>query len=142
MSTAMSTVSFSGRMLTELDHARLSRLIHEHVNDADTRDEFEALMDDADVVAAADIPADVVTMRSRVQVADPDTGETMDWTLCYPQDADAAQGKVSILSPAGASLLGLKVGEQASWLRRDGSQARLRIAAILYQPEASGDYGV
>jgi len=138
----MSTPIFSGRILTELDHARLSRLIHEYVSDADARDEFEALMDDADVVAAAEISADVVTMRSRVQVVDPDSGESMDWTLCYPQDADAAQGKVSILSPAGASLLGLKVGDQASWLRRDGSQAYLRIAAILYQPEASGDYGM
>jgi len=137
----MATPVFSGRILTELDHVRLSRLIHEYVNDADTRDEFEALMDDADVVAAADIPADVVTMRSRVQVRDPDTRETMDWTLCYPQDADAAQGKVSILSPAGASLLGLKVGDEASWRRRDGSQAHLQIAAMLYQPEASGDYG-
>jgi len=138
----MSTPVFSGRILTELDHARLSRLIHDYVSDADTRVEFEALMDDADVVAADEIPADVVTMRSRVQVLDPDSGEAMDWTLCYPQDADAAQGKVSILSPAGASLLGLKVGEQASWLRRDGSEAHLKIAAILYQPEASGDYGV
>jgi len=138
----MSTAPFSGRILTELDHARLHRLIHEHVSDTDTRDEFEALMDDADIVAATDIPADVVTMRARVQVTDPDTNETMDWTLCYPQDADAARGKVSILSPAGASLLGLKVGDQAAWLRRDGSQARLRIVAMLYQPEASGDYGV
>jgi len=138
----MSTANFSGRVLTELDHARLSRLLHEHVHDLDTRDDFDALMDDADVVAASEIAADVVTMRSRVQVADPDTGETLDWTLCYPPDADAAQGKVSILSPAGASLLGLRAGDEASWLRRDGSRARLRIVALLYQPEASGDYGV
>jgi len=138
----MTTPSFSGRVLTELDHVRLLRLIHEHLGDADTRDEFETWLDDADIVAATDISADVVTMRSRVQVSDPDTNESMDWTLCYPQDADAAQGRVSVLSPAGASLLGLKVGDEASWLRRDGSRARLRIMAILYQPEASGDYGV
>jgi len=140
----MSTTTISNRIrvLTELDRVRLARLIHEQISDDDSRDEFEALIDDADVVAANEISADVVTMRARVRVSDPDTGETMDWTLCYPQDADAAQGKVSILSPAGASLLGLTVGEEASWLRRDGSQARLRIVAMLYQPEASGDYGV
>jgi len=137
----MPTVIFSGRILTELDHARISRIVHEGLSHPDAQDEFEALLNDADVVPAADIPANVVTMRSRVQVADPDGGEPMDWTLCYPQDADAAKGLVSVLSPAGASLLGRKVGEEASWSRRDGSQARLRILALIYQPEASGDFG-
>jgi len=137
----MSTVIFSGRILTELDHVRLTRLVHEHLNNPDDQDEFDALLGDADVVPAADIPANVVTMRSRVRVADPDGGESMDWTLCYPQDADAAKGLVSVLSPAGASLLGRKVGEEVSWSRRDGSLARLRILDLIYQPEASGDFG-
>jgi len=138
----MSTVVFSGRILTELDHARITRLMHEQMIPPDAQDEFEALLDDADVVPGADVPVNVVTMRSRVRVVDPQGGEPMDWTLCYPQDADAAKGLVSVLSPAGASLLGRKVGEETSWPRRDGSLARLRILDMIYQPEASGDFGV
>jgi len=137
----MSPVIFSGRILTELDHVRIARLIHEHLMHPEDQDEMEAMLDDADIVPAADIPANVVTMRSRVRVADPDGGEPMDWTLCYPQDADAAKGLVSVLSPAGASLLGRKVGEETSWSRRDGGQSRLRILDLIYQPEASGDFG-
>lgn len=138
----MSTVVFSGRILTELDHARITRLVHEQLDNPDLQDEFDILLDDADVVPAQEIPADVVTVRSRVRVADPAGGEPMDWALCYPQDADVSKGLVSVLSPAGASLLGRKVGEEVSWPRRDGSLARLRILEILYQPEASGDFGV
>ena len=139
----MSTAAvYSDRMLTELDHIRLSRLVHEQIGESDLRDEFELLLEDADVVDASGIPADVVTMRARIRVADPAGGEPMDWALCYPQDADISKGMISVLSPAGASLLGRKVGEEVSWLRRDGGESRLRIVEMLYQPEACGDYGV
>ena len=139
----MSTATvYSDRVLTELDHVRLSRLVNDQIGESDLRDEFELLLEDADVVEAAEIPADVVTMRARIRVVDPNGGEPMDWALCYPQDADISKGMISVLSPAGASLLGRKVGEDVSWQRRDGGQSQLRIVEMLYQPEACGDYGV
>ena len=55
-------------------------------------------------------------------------------------DADPAQGRISVLSPVGTSLLGLEEGETAEWLTPDGRRHALRLVRILYQPEASGDY--
>jgi regulator of nucleoside diphosphate kinase len=56
----------------------------------------------------------------------------------YPDDADAANGKVSVLSPLGNALLGLRVG-QGSLLRLPyGEARRVKVLGILYQPEAAG----
>ena len=61
-------------------------------------------------------------------------------TLCYPDDAEPAQGFISVLSPVGASLLGLRVGAQAQWHTPQGEPRSAQVRAILFQPEATGDY--
>jgi regulator of nucleoside diphosphate kinase len=59
-------------------------------------------------------------------------------TLVYPRDADPHSNKVSILAPVGAALIGLSVGETIDWPMPNGRRKRLRLEAILYQPEAHG----
>ena len=44
------------------------------------------------------------------------------------------------VDPLGASLLGLRVGETASWHGADSRPAELVVRAIEVQPEANGDY--
>jgi regulator of nucleoside diphosphate kinase len=64
-------------VLTEQDMARLRRLVAQHAAGKNAK-ECEALeeeLDRAEVVAPADVPADVVTMNSRVRFVDADTGE-------------------------------------------------------------------
>ena len=39
-----------------------------------------------------------------------------------------------------ASLLGLRVGGRAHWHTPQGEPRSARVTAILFQPEASGDY--
>ena len=81
-------------------------------------------------------------MNSVVQVLDPRSGRTQDLTLCYPAEAQAEQGRISVLSPVGLSLLGRAVGSAAVW--QTGAVAAggapLQIQALRYQPEASGDF--
>ncbi|CAN7382266.1 nucleoside diphosphate kinase regulator [Pseudorhodoferax sp. LjRoot39] len=125
------------RTLNELDHVRIAKLVdagnpaHAHV---------QALLDNADLVAPSDMAPDVVTMRSRVRVADEAGATARELTLAYPSEADAAQGQVSVLSPIGTALLGARVGEVAHWALPDGRAAALRVEALLFQPEASGEY--
>ena len=57
-----------------------------------------------------------------------------------PQDAEPHLGFISVLSPVGASLLGLRVGSVARWQAPHGEECAAVVAAILFQPEASGDY--
>lgn len=95
-------------------------------------------LDRADWREPDEIPADVVTMNSRVLCVDETTGAERELRLVYPPDADAAHGAVSILAPVGAALLGLSVGQSIDWPLPGGRTTRLRVSAVLYQPEASG----
>lgn len=92
----------------------------------------------ASILDPAEMPADVVTMNSTVQVVDENTKEEHQLTLVYPREADGDPGKVSVFAPVGSAILGLRVGDAIRWPMPGGRQAALRIAAITYQPEAAG----
>lgn len=128
------------RTLTELDHVRINNLMRRQPLSPQTEAAMEDVLDVADLVASQEVAPDVVTMQSKVLVRYVATGEERTLTLGYPADADAATGCVSVLSPVGASLLGLSVGQVAHWASPDGRADAAEIKAILFQPEASGDF--
>jgi regulator of nucleoside diphosphate kinase len=123
------------RTLTEIDYARLSKLLSQqrpgHLAD---------WLESAEVTNSLTAPADLVTMNSRVEVVDLHTHHRQVLTVCYPGDAEPAAGCISVLSPVGISLLGLKTGDIARWLTPTGEECAAEVAAIQYQPEAAGDY--
>lgn len=140
----MEVLSSDERTLTELDHVRLARLIRGAVQATTPQSDsaFDAILDSADLVASRKVSPDLVTMYSRVQLADLDTGKRYRLTVCYPSDADPALGFVSVLSPVGASLIGRQVGSIARWRTPGGDRGAAEVVALLYQPESSGDYTV
>lgn len=93
----------------------------------------------AQIVAPREIPSDVITMNSKVALVDLDTQEEEIYTLVYPENANAGEGKISILAPVGTAMLGYRVGDVFEWDVPAGKR-RLRVDKILYQPEAAGDY--
>ncbi len=123
------------RLLTELDFARLARLQGRGVPSS-----LASVLDSADILQAREIPADIITMYSRVEIEDLRTAYQQTITLCYPADAQPSAGFVSVLSPVGSSLLGLKVGLIARWRTPSGEEGAAKVVSILFQPEASGDY--
>ena len=134
----------SERTLTQIDHIRLTRLMTRAKAASDHSTSFdvlEELLGLSDPVASPAVPPNVVTMYSQVLLAHP--GKPAPYfkvTLCYPQDAEPAQGLVSVLSPIGTSLLGLRAGDTAQWMSPRGEPQSAMVMAILFQPEASGDY--
>ena len=137
------TPSSLERTLTELDHIRLVNLLQRQ--DAAARlptgpGPIGELLDAAQVVPSRAVAPDVVTMNSQLLLRDPKTDARSQLTLCYPADAEPAQGFVSVLSPVGRALLGLRVGETARWTTPDGRSHAAEIVALLFRPEASGDY--
>ena len=130
------------RTLTELDHVRLSKLLRRdrHGSRVGTPPLIEQLLDGCAIVAPRQVPPDVVTMGSQVLLSDAADGESRRLTLCYPADAAPASGRISVLSPVGASLLGQQVGSVARWRTPAGEERAAEILTLLYQPEASGDY--
>lgn len=129
--------SRSERVFTQLDYVRLTRLICQQ--DGQQNEEMQAVLSEGELVASPTVPPNVVTMYSQVILEEP--GESpRKLTLCYPQDAEPAAGFISVFSPVGLALLGLEVGRVAHWVTPGGRQRRGRIAAILFQPESTGDY--
>ncbi len=132
----------NARLLTELDHVRLSKLLERDPGLAGSsadRESLEELLDFADLVPSAQIPPDVVTMGSTVVLRDADGEAPREVRLSYPGDTPAEVPKLSVLSRAGWALLGLRVGDVASWQTPTGDWRSTRIEALSHQPEASGD---
>ncbi|MCC6543286.1 MAG: nucleoside diphosphate kinase regulator [Nitrospirae bacterium] len=131
--------------ITEFDLNRLTELLgvwQAFKGSTSTSIHLEGLIEELDrahIVLPKDIPADVVTMNSRVRLLDVSKGEELVYTLVFPRDADAATGKISILAPVGTAILGCSVGEMIEWPVPFGTR-KLKIVEILYQPEAAGDY--
>lgn len=125
--------------VTERDMARLERLLA-ITNRSKNALDLEEELSRAVVVPSDRIPPHVVTMNSKVRFRDENTGEESEVTLVYPQDANPSEDKVSILAPVGAALFGLSVGETIEWQMPTGKTRKLRIIAVLYQPEAAGNY--
>ena len=123
------------RKLTHVDFTRLQRL-----HAATPHPVLSDVLDEADVVPSPEIPPDVVTMYTQFEIEEIATARRQTLVLCYPADAQPTAGFVSVLSPAGLGLLGAQVGSVARWKTPDGEENAARVLAILYQPEASGDY--
>lgn len=131
------------RTLTQIDHQRLTRLMSRVKDDPRLLpflDALDELLSCSDLVDSGEVPPDVVTMYSRVLLAAPDGSAPGKFTVCYPEHAEPAEGFVSVLSPIGTGLLGLRVGDVAQWRGAHGPAQSARVATMLFQPEASGDY--
>lgn len=129
--------------VTKTDRERLKNLI-ELVRDRGDRadllyvDKLEDELEFAEVVASADMPADVVTMRSKVRLKDMDTDEETVYTIVFPTEANFDDGKISILAPLATALLGYRLGDTVEF-EAPSRLRRLEIMEILYQPESAGD---
>lgn len=130
------------KLITALDHARLLGMITRPATAAslprDAVDAAQELLDSAPIVAIEEVTPDIITMRSRVRLLT-DKGDEMVVTLCYPADANLAQGQVSVMSPLGLSLIGSRTGQRVTWTAPNQTEHSASIEEILYQPEAAGD---
>lgn len=79
------------------------------------------------------IGADVVTMYAKVRFVDQANGRAQEYQLVYPKDADIDAGRISILTPVGAGLIGLREGQSILWPDRDGRERELKIVAVVQQ---------
>jgi regulator of nucleoside diphosphate kinase len=76
------------------------------------------------------IPGNVVTMRATVRFVDEATSRESTYQLVYPGEADISAGRISILTPVGAGLIGLHEGQSILWPDREGHERALRIVEV------------
>jgi len=127
-------------VVTESDYVRLLSLVRTfrrlHQCDTERLDELENELNRATIVDLNEVPADVVTMNSRVRIKDLSSGRELTYQIVFPKDADISQNRISVLAPIGTALLVYRTGASVEWRVPSGIR-RLRILDVEYQPEAA-----
>lgn len=102
-----------------------------------TPDVSEALLaelDRARVVPQGKVPPQAVRMGSSVIFRTNGAAERR-VTLVVPGEADIDAGRISVMTPIGAALIGLSAGQSIQWRARDGRDQELTIVEV----EPSGE---
>ncbi|HZR11533.1 MAG TPA: nucleoside diphosphate kinase regulator [Myxococcales bacterium] len=122
--------------ISKPDYQRLRTLValHRDGRDGAAADRLDAELDRAIVVEPGEMPPDVVTLQSRVSYVEARTGALREVVLVEPAAADPSAGRVSVLAPVGAALVGLRQGDAIEWPLPDGRNAQYRILTVA-QPE-------
>lgn len=125
-------------LLSDVDHNRLLSLLETDVAERfeRTADVLREELERAEILPVAKIPADVVRMGSRVLYAG-SSGTRAEVELVYPWDASTDGGRVSILSPLGASLIGMREGATFDWHSPNGRLFRITVLSVTAPPEGS-----
>lgn len=75
--------------------------------------------------------AGTVAMQSEVTFRDDISGQTRTVTLVYPEAADVEAGRISILTPIGAALIGLSPGQTIEFQTPTGGWRSLTVLAVV-----------
>ncbi|WP_181321821.1 GreA/GreB family elongation factor [Trinickia symbiotica] len=124
------------RIVSESDLTQLKACLSLPTVTPQQRAMVENLEATAVLVDPEQIPPDVVTMNTTIECTVVGSANTYHWTLVYPDKADYLMGRLSVLSPAGISLLGARCGQTVVCRPPSGAQIRYFINAILLQPES------
>ncbi|HUG12801.1 MAG TPA: nucleoside diphosphate kinase regulator [Opitutaceae bacterium] len=133
MNEINTTTTLPALRISRSDHERLRLLVEAMGNTRpQLRESLQPLkveLERAEVLAPADVPPHVVKMGSRIELEDRETGEVDTYSLVYPEDADAAVGKVSVMAPIGMAVIGFAEGDTFSW-KTPGGIRRLLIRKV------------
>ncbi|WP_153556245.1 nucleoside diphosphate kinase regulator [Roseimaritima sediminicola] len=128
-------------VVTSVDRDRLEELfaspLAQAFSDKPYLHGLRQALDSARIIDTSEMPNDVITMNSTVRLIDMQSRESETFTLVYPEDADIAEGKLSILAPLGTAILGNRVGDTIRWKVPSG-EGRWRVEEVVYQPEREG----
>lgn len=118
-------------VLTRADYQRLSSLARAALRTSpDVADFLLGELDRAAVVEAGPAPGDVITMGSEVSYREERSGDIRRVRLVYPHEADLAAGRVSVMTPVGAALIGLQPGQSMTW-QSGGEEGRVTVLEVV-----------
>jgi len=95
----------------------------------------------ARIVAPAKMPKTVVSIGSTVTYRDETTGLEKSVTLVFPENADIAHQRVSVMTPIGVALLGLAEGAVFFWDTNDNQRRTLTVIRVEQPSAANVDAG-
>ena len=126
LQTRLPAIAISARDVTRLRH-----FAEAAVNKYPATAEFLAREIDRAEIVPADRSMRNVTMQSEVTFSDDVSGDERTVTLVYPDAADVGAGKISILTPVGAALIGLSAGQTIEFQTPAGGWRSLTVTRVL-----------
>ena len=127
--------------VTEPDSERLAALVSQiRPRQPAVAAMLDAELDRASIVDPARVAGDVVTMRSQAVFGYDHSARSHWLTLVWPGEADIDAAKISVATPVGAALLGLREGDSIAWLTASGAPRRITLHKVAWQPERAGRY--
>lgn len=104
-------------ILSSAEYERLATLSHALKKKARVRNDLvlDQRLNQVMVLDGDPVERDQVSMGSAVTLVDSESGEVFRFTLVFPESADIAHGRLSILTPLGSALLGRRTGETFSY---------------------------
>jgi len=115
-------------IVSKSDYQQLLKLIEQE--DTPAAEALDIELSRAELVEENKLPADAVSMGSVVTFTDLDSQEEKTISLVYPHEADVTTMKISILSPVGSALIGLRIGGNIDWPVPQGKVRRLKVIAV------------
>lgn len=111
------------------DHARLSHVAQAALRTApEVADYLLRELDRARIAQSS--PGRYVEMGSHVAFRDNETGRVRSIQLVYPPEADPQAGRISVITPIGAALIGLSEGQTIPWIGRAGENRTLTVLKV------------
>lgn len=119
--------------ISAADHERLRLLVNAMIQAQprlrETLQPLRTELERAEVLPPGAMPPTVVVMGSKVEIEDRESGEVDTYTLVYPEHADGAAGRLSILAPIGMAVIGFAEGDTFAW-RTPGGTRQLLIRKV------------
>ncbi len=115
-------------VLKQSDFQRISTLINS--NNSEITHMLEDELNRAQIVKDHQLAPEVVAMNSRVKFRNLETGKELSITLTYPEESNVEENCISVLSPVGAALIGLRVGQRIEWPFPNAKQCTLEVLSV------------
>lgn len=117
--------------LKQSDSVRLSRLADAALKAYPATADFLGREVDRATIVPDDTPLPgIVTMESELVFRDDASGQDKRVTLVYPESADVDAGRISILTPIGAALIGLRAGQAITFETPSGDLRSLTVIEV------------
>ncbi|MEX1058567.1 MAG: GreA/GreB family elongation factor [Natronospirillum sp.] len=123
-------------IVSDFDLERLDKIIGTfNERDVAIKNRLMVKLDQADILDSNEIPPDIVTVNSTVLFRMSNANLPLRMTLTLPSRQPPPEDSISILTPTGIALLGLREGDDTTFTLINGDSVTLWVDEILQQPE-------
>lgn len=122
-------------ILTEPDYERLFALAQSlRARQPHVADLLDSEINRASLVPQQAVPQDVAIMGSHLVFGYEHSRKPHWLSLVWPDEADLDAAKISVSTPVGAALIGLREGQSIAWTTASGQRRGITLHKVAFQP--------